>query len=208
MGTSGSFADSTTSGLRVGAVFAYGGDSSDSSSGSSRRSNAVFAYGNVAPAESSISTASTPRLSALHFARMPSPRSLLSQVEVGPAAGPVSSAHGGRLTSGLGSNSSSASSGSGSSSSGGGVSSGSGNSSSCSADPFATEYLLHEQPTNSIGYCSLYFDLSPLPRSFLPLVPLLSWALSSLGTHATDEVSMSHRIGRYTGCVGASISGA
>lgn len=68
-------------------------------------------------------------------------------------------------------------------------------------------HLLHEQPSAAgIGYSTLYFDLSPLPQTLLPLVPLFSWALAQCGTAALDETELAHRIGTVTGGVGASPS--
>jgi presequence protease len=68
------------------------------------------------------------------------------------------------------------------------------------------EYLQHEQPTNGVGYASLYFDVSRLQPRLLPLVPLFAWALTSCGTAARDEVRLAHAVGMHTGGLGASTS--
>ena len=65
-------------------------------------------------------------------------------------------------------------------------------------------HVLHEQPTGGIGYSSLYFDLSSLPQTLLPLLPLFSWCLTQCGARGDDEVALAHRIGTVTGGLGAS----
>lgn len=74
------------------------------------------------------------------------------------------------------------------------------------SSPATTDMLLHEQPSNGIGYSSLFFDLSPLPQRLLPLLPLFQWGLLSMGTSNRTEVAMNHSIGTHTGGIHASAS--
>ena len=74
------------------------------------------------------------------------------------------------------------------------------------AAPLPFVHLLHEQPTAGIGYTSLYFDLSALPQTLLPLLPLFTWALTQCGAGGLDETQLAHRIGTVTGGVGAGTS--
>lgn len=68
--------------------------------------------------------------------------------------------------------------------------------------------LLHDQPTTRIAYVSVGFGVESagVPVSSLPLLPLFSRCLTTLGTSDFDEVAMSRRIGANTGGVSASFS--
>ena len=66
----------------------------------------------------------------------------------------------------------------------------------------------HPLPTNGVLYLDLGFDLMGLPKRLVPLVPLFARALTQTGTSKEDFVSLSQRIGRSTGGVGASRWGA
>ncbi len=62
----------------------------------------------------------------------------------------------------------------------------------------------HPLPTNGVIYLDLGFDLGALPGRLIPLLPIFSRALTQTGTGREDFVSLSQRIGRSTGGVGAS----
>ena len=61
----------------------------------------------------------------------------------------------------------------------------------------------HPLATNGILYLDLGFDMRRLPGRLLPLMPIFSRALTQTGTSKEDFVSLSQRIGRSTGGVGA-----
>jgi Zn-dependent M16 (insulinase) family peptidase len=60
---------------------------------------------------------------------------------------------------------------------------------SVSASSPSTPWLVHEQPTNGIGYVRLSFDVSALPQRYLSLLPLYCRCVSQLGTVTSTEVS-------------------
>ena len=62
----------------------------------------------------------------------------------------------------------------------------------------------HPLPTNGVLYLDLAFDLMGLPKRLVPLLPIFARALTQTGTSKEDFVSLSQRIGRSTGGVGAS----
>jgi Zn-dependent M16 (insulinase) family peptidase len=66
--------------------------------------------------------------------------------------------------------------------------------------------LRHEQVTSGIGYGRIALDLSHVPERLLPLLPLLSWCVTSTGTSARDEVAFSRAVGTHTGGIGASVN--
>ena len=68
----------------------------------------------------------------------------------------------------------------------------------------ATPVLFHDLKTSGVIYLDLGFDLHGLDPALLPYVPLFSRALTQTGTAKEDFVSLSQRIGRSTGGVGAS----
>ena len=61
------------------------------------------------------------------------------------------------------------------------------------------------QDTAGIGYLRFNIPLPNLPQHLLPLLPLLSWSLTSMGTtQGKDEADLSRAIGGNTGGLGAS----
>ena len=66
--------------------------------------------------------------------------------------------------------------------------------------------LRHEQVTSGIGYGRIALDISHIPQRLLPLLPLLSWCITSTGTSSRDEVAFSRAIGTHTGGIGASVN--
>ena len=64
----------------------------------------------------------------------------------------------------------------------------------------------HALPTNGVVYLDLGFDLRRVPEELLPYLSLFSRALFQTGTAKEDFVSLTQRIGRSTGGVGASRS--
>jgi len=64
----------------------------------------------------------------------------------------------------------------------------------------------HPLPTNGVIYLDLAFDLRRVPAELLPYLSLFSRALFQTGTAREDFVSLTQRIGRSTGGVGASRS--
>ncbi len=64
----------------------------------------------------------------------------------------------------------------------------------------------HLLPTNRVIYLDLGFDLRRLPAQLVPYLSIFSRALFQTGTAKEDFVSLSQRIGRSTGGVGASRS--
>lgn len=61
----------------------------------------------------------------------------------------------------------------------------------------------HDLPTSGVVYLDLGFDLKALPGRLLNYVPLFTRALTQTGTSSEDFVSLTQRIGRTTGGVGA-----
>jgi presequence protease len=66
--------------------------------------------------------------------------------------------------------------------------------------------LTHELATNGIIYLDLGFDLRRVPADLVPYLSLFSRALFQTGTAKEDFVSLTQRIGRSTGGLGASRS--
>jgi presequence protease len=66
--------------------------------------------------------------------------------------------------------------------------------------------LLNEQSTSGILYSSMFLDFSTLPMTYIPLIPLYTFILSTCGTSKTDEVTMSQKLGRHTGGISFSAS--
>ena len=64
----------------------------------------------------------------------------------------------------------------------------------------------HILPTNGVIYLDLGFDLRRLPAELVPYLSIFSRALFQTGTSKEDFVSLTQRIGRSTGGVGASRS--
>jgi len=62
----------------------------------------------------------------------------------------------------------------------------------------------HDLPTSGVVYLDLGFNLDALPGRLLPYLPLFTRALTQTGTSKEDFVSLTQRIGRTTGGVGAS----
>ncbi|HEV2515368.1 MAG TPA: insulinase family protein [Devosia sp.] len=62
----------------------------------------------------------------------------------------------------------------------------------------------HDLPTNGVVYLDLGFNLTALPGRLLSYLPLFTRALTQTGTSSEDFVSLTQRIGRTTGGVGAS----
>jgi Zn-dependent M16 (insulinase) family peptidase len=58
--------------------------------------------------------------------------------------------------------------------------------------------------TSGIVYLDLAFNLSAVPQTLLPYIPLLGAALTQLGTSSLDYVRLLQRIGQKTGGIGAS----
>ncbi|MDD3311657.1 insulinase family protein [Pseudodesulfovibrio sp.] len=63
--------------------------------------------------------------------------------------------------------------------------------------------LLHDLPTNGIGYVDLAFDLSPLPDALLPYVGIFGRALTETGTDKRGFVDLSQWIARTSGGIWA-----
>ena len=66
-----------------------------------------------------------------------------------------------------------------------------------------TDVLVHDIFTNGILYLDIAFDLHTLPDEYLPLLPLFGRCLTEIGTEHEDFISLSNRIGRITGGIGA-----
>jgi len=64
----------------------------------------------------------------------------------------------------------------------------------------------HLLPTNGVIYLDLAFDLRRIPAELVPYLSIFSRALFQTGTAKEDFVSLTQRIGRSTGGVGASRS--
>ena len=64
----------------------------------------------------------------------------------------------------------------------------------------------HALPTNGVIYLDLAFDLRRVPAEYVPYLSIFSRALFQTGTAREDFVSLTQRIGRSTGGVGASRS--
>jgi len=64
----------------------------------------------------------------------------------------------------------------------------------------------HALPTNGVIYLDLAFDLRRIPAELVPYLNIFSRALFQTGTAKEDFVSLTQRIGRSTGGVGASRS--
>jgi Zn-dependent M16 (insulinase) family peptidase len=64
----------------------------------------------------------------------------------------------------------------------------------------------HFLPTNGVIYLDLGFDLRRIPAELVPYLSIFSRALFQTGTAREDFVSLTQRIGRSTGGVGASRS--
>ncbi len=62
----------------------------------------------------------------------------------------------------------------------------------------------HALPTNGVIYLDLAFDLRRVPADLVPYLSIFSRALFQTGTAKEDFVSLTQRIGRSTGGVGAS----
>ncbi|MBN9317162.1 MAG: insulinase family protein [Devosia sp.] len=77
------------------------------------------------------------------------------------------------------------------------------------AIPIAREELegvslyTHDLPTSGVVYLDLGFNLDRLPGRLMPYLPLFIRALTQTGTSREDFVSLTQRIGRTTGGVGA-----
>ena len=67
----------------------------------------------------------------------------------------------------------------------------------------ALDVVTHELDTMGILYARLAFDLSVVPTSLLPLVPLYARALTELGTKRSDYVTLGFEISAHTGSLGA-----
>ncbi len=67
----------------------------------------------------------------------------------------------------------------------------------------ALDVVTHELDTMGILYARLAFDLSAVPASLLPLVPLYARALTELGTKRSDYVKLGFEISAHTGNLGA-----
>jgi len=63
--------------------------------------------------------------------------------------------------------------------------------------------LLHDLPTNGIGYVDLAFDISPLPDALLPYVGIFGRALTETGTDKHNFVDLSQWIARTSGGIWA-----
>ncbi|HEX4296687.1 MAG TPA: peptidase M16, partial [Devosia sp.] len=66
--------------------------------------------------------------------------------------------------------------------------------------------LTHPLATNGVIYLDLGFDLTRVPAALVPYLSIFSRALFQTGTAKEDFVSLTQRIGRSTGGVGASRS--
>jgi Zn-dependent M16 (insulinase) family peptidase len=67
----------------------------------------------------------------------------------------------------------------------------------------ATRVLFHNLPTSGVVYFDLGFDMHGLDPALLPYFPIFTRALTQTGTAKEDFVSLSQRIGRATGGLGA-----
>ncbi|NJO06979.1 MAG: peptidase M16, partial [Chloroflexaceae bacterium] len=67
-----------------------------------------------------------------------------------------------------------------------------------------TTLLYHDLPTNGIFYVDLALNLHVLPQELIPYGELFGRLLREMGTASEDFVSLSQRIGRTTGGIGAS----
>jgi len=65
------------------------------------------------------------------------------------------------------------------------------------------DVVLHELDTTGILYARYAFDLSAVPATLLPLVPLYARALTELGTKRRDYVELGFDISAQTGALGA-----
>ncbi len=65
-------------------------------------------------------------------------------------------------------------------------------------------FYTHDLATSGVIYLDLGFDLKALPGRLLPYLPLFTRALTQTGTVKEDFVSLTQRIGRTTGGIGAS----
>ncbi|HVW92810.1 MAG TPA: insulinase family protein [Devosia sp.] len=63
--------------------------------------------------------------------------------------------------------------------------------------------LYHDLKTSGVVYLDLAFDIHGLPPELLPYFPIFTRALTQTGTAKQDFVSLSQRIGRSTGGIGA-----
>lgn len=63
---------------------------------------------------------------------------------------------------------------------------------------------MHDLFTNGIVYCDVGFDLCRLPLELIPYVPLFGRCILEMDTRHEDFVSLSNRIGKTTGGIGAS----
>ncbi len=70
-------------------------------------------------------------------------------------------------------------------------------------EQLGTPVLYHELATSGIGYVDLAFDLHCLPQELVPYCGLIGRILLETGTAKEDFVSLSQRIGRTTGGIGA-----
>ncbi|HTJ58998.1 MAG TPA: insulinase family protein [Devosiaceae bacterium] len=66
-----------------------------------------------------------------------------------------------------------------------------------------TRVLFHDLKTSGVVYLDLAFDIHGLDPALLPYFPLFTRALTQTGTAKEDFVSLSQRIGRSTGGIGA-----
>src|SRR6185312_15453823 len=66
-----------------------------------------------------------------------------------------------------------------------------------------TRVLVHDLKTSGVIYLDLAFDIHGLDPALLPYFPMFSRALTQTGTAKEDFVSLSQRIGRSTGGIGA-----
>lgn len=66
-----------------------------------------------------------------------------------------------------------------------------------------TRVLFHDLRTSGVVYLDLGFDVHALPPDLLPYFPIFSRALTQTGTSREDFVSLTQRIGRSTGGIGA-----
>ena len=67
-----------------------------------------------------------------------------------------------------------------------------------------TRVLFHDLKTSGVVYLDLAFDIHGLDPKLLPYFPIFTRALTQTGTAREDFVSLSQRIGRSTGGIGAS----
>ncbi len=65
--------------------------------------------------------------------------------------------------------------------------------------------LYHDLFTSAICYADIGLNLHLLPENYLPYVPILGRALLETGTGKEDFVSLSQRIGRYTGGIRSTV---